>query len=188
VGTFAKLEKGIITKIKGENMNYLLFIVVLVAVIITAGCANYIPTQSFSPATMEADFGSPYSNSEQEVIVYSAQKTETFTSVFYNVASTKAAASGNTFVIIDARIKNIGADKITVFPHDFSMVASDGNRYEKIPYYGEDRLGAGELKKNQHKRGILLFEVPQNAKNLVLSYYIKGKLLTWKINETRGNY
>ena len=116
---FAILEKGIITKIKREDMKYLLFIVLLVSVIITAGCTNYIPKQSFSPATTEAEFGSAYSDSEQEVIVYSAQKNETFTSLFYNVSSTKEAASGNTFVIIDARIKNIGADKITVFPHDF---------------------------------------------------------------------
>lgn len=169
-------------------MKYLFFVVLLVTAVITAGCANHLPTQPFGPVTIEAEFGSPYSDSEQEVTVYSMQKNISYTSIFYNVSSVKEASNGNTFVIIDAQIKNSGADKITVFPHDFSMVASDGNRYEKIPYYGEDRLGAGELKKNQHKRGILLFEVPQNAKNLVLSYHIKGKLLTWKINETRGNY
>jgi hypothetical protein len=163
-------------------MKYLLFIVLLVAVIITAGCANYIPKQSFSPATTEADFGSAYSNSEQEVIVYSAQKNETFTSVFYNVSSTKEAASGNTFVIIDAQIKNIGADKITVFPHRFSIGDSDGNRFEKEPYHGSDWLMAGELNKNQYKEGKVLFEIPQNSKDLVLYYDLNGKLLSWKIN------
>ncbi len=163
-------------------MNYLLFVVVLVAVIITAGCANYIPTQSFSPATMEADLGSRYSDSEQEVIVYSAQKTETFTSVFYNVASTKAATSGNTFVIIDAQIKNVGADKIMVFPHRFSIGDSEGNRFDKEPFHGDGWLMAVELEKNQYKKGKVLFEVPQNAKNLVVYYDLNGKLLSWKIN------
>jgi uncharacterized protein (UPF0333 family) len=182
VSYFTKLEKGIITKIKGENMKYLLFMVLLVAVIITAGCANYIPKQPFSVATTEADFGSAYSNSEQEVIVYSAQKNETFTSVFYNVSSTKEAASGNTFVIIDARIKNIGADKITVFPHDFSMVDAEGKRFDKEPFHGDGGLMAGELEKNQYKKGKVLFEVPQNSKDLVVYYDLNGKLLSWKIN------
>jgi hypothetical protein len=163
-------------------MKYLLFIVLLVAVIITAGCANYIPKQSFSPTTTEADFGSAYSNSEQEVIVYSAQKNISYTSIFYNVSSTKEAASGNTFIIIDTRIKNIGADKITVFPHDFSMADSEGNRFEKEPYHGDGWLMAGELEKNQYMKGKVLFEVPQNAKNLVVYYDLYGKLLSWKIN------
>jgi len=162
-------------------MKYLFFVVLLMTAVITAGCTNHLPTQTFGPVTIEAEFGSPYSDSEQEVTVYSIQKNISYTSIFYNLTSVKEAANGNTFVIIDAQIKNIGADKITVFPHDFSIVASDGNRYEKIPYYGEDRLGAGELKKNQHKRGILLFEVSQNAKNVALYYHIKGKSLAWKI-------
>lgn len=162
-------------------MKYLFLVVLLVTAVITAGCTSYLPSEPFGTVTIDAEFGSPYSDSEQEVTVYSTQKNVSYTSIFYNVSSIKEAASGNTFVIIDAQIKNIGADKITVFPHDFSMVASDGTRYEKIPYYGEDRLGSGELKKNQHKRGIMLFEVSQNAKNVVLYYHIKGELLAWKI-------
>jgi hypothetical protein len=132
--------------------------------------------------TIEAEFGSAYSDAQREVTVYSTQKNVSHTSVFYNVSSTKEAGGGNTFVIIDAQIKNIGADSITVFPHDFSIVDSDGNRYEKQPYYGEDRLAAGELKKNQHKRGIMLFEVPQNAKKLLLNYKLNGKFIAWNIN------
>jgi hypothetical protein len=163
-------------------MKYLFFLVLLVAAVITAGCASHIPPQPFGSVIIEAEFGSPYSDSEQAVTVYSTQKNVSYTSIFYNVSSTKEAAKGNTFVIIDAQIKNIGADKITVFPHDFSMVDSDGNRYEKKPYHGEDRLGAGELEKNQYKKGIVLFEVPQTAKNLVLYYDFNGKRVSWKID------
>ena len=77
-------------------MRYLLFIVLLGAVI-TAGCFNTIPTQIFRPDATKAEFGSVYSDSEQAVTVFSAQKTKTFTSIFFNVSTTKEAAYGNTF-------------------------------------------------------------------------------------------
>jgi len=41
---------------------------------------------------------------------------------------------------------------------------------------------AGELNKNQYKKGKVLFEIPQNSKDLVLYYDLNGKLLSWKIN------
>ena len=74
-------------------MRYLLFVVVLAAVI-TAGCFNSLPTQIFRPDATEAEFGSTYSDSEQAVTVFSAQKTRTFTSVFYNVSSLKRSSKG----------------------------------------------------------------------------------------------
>lgn len=161
-------------------MRYLFFILVLTAVI-TAGCINTIPTQIFRPDTTKAEFGSAYSDSEQAVTVFSAQKTKTFTSVFFNVSTTKEAAKGNTFVIIDAQIQNIGAYRITVIPHRFSIVDYDGNRFEKEPYHGTDWLMAGELYKNQYKKGKVLFEIPQNSKDLLLYYDMNGKILSWKI-------
>jgi hypothetical protein len=165
---------------KREHMRYLLFIVVLTAVI-AAGCINTIPTHIFRPDAIESEFGSAYSDSEQAVTVFSAQKTTTFTSVFFNVSTTKEAENGYTFVIIDAQIQNIGDERITVFPHRFSIVDSDGNRFEKEPYHGPDGLMAGELYKNQYKRGKVLFEIPHNSKDLMLYYDMNGKLLSWKI-------
>ena len=162
-------------------MRYLLIVVVLAAVI-TAGCINPLPTQIFRPDATDAEFGSTYSDSEQAVTVFSAQKTRSFTSVFFNVSSTKEAAKGYTFVIIDAQIQNIGADRVTVIPHRFSIVDSDGNRFEKEPYHGSDWLMSGELPKNQYKKGKVLFEIPHNSKELVLHYDLNGKLLSWKIN------
>jgi len=61
-------------------MRYLLFVVVLAAVT-TAGCINTIPTKIFGPEATEAEFGSTYSDSEQAVTVFSAQKTKTFISI-----------------------------------------------------------------------------------------------------------
>jgi hypothetical protein len=163
-------------------MEYLLLIVLLVAVTITAGCADRIPPQSFGMAITEARFGTAYSDSGQAVTVYSAQKTKTFTSIVYNVPSTKEASAGKTFVIIDAQIQNSGADAITVFPHQFRVGDAEGNRFEKEPYHGEDWLMAGELGQNEYKRGKVLFEVPENAKNLVVVYDLNGKLISWKID------
>jgi hypothetical protein len=161
-------------------MRYLLFIVLLGA-IITTGCINTIPTQIFRPDAIKAEFGSAYSDSEQAVTVFSAQKTTTFTSIFFNAYATKEAANGNIFVIIDAQIQNIGDERITVFPHRFSIVDSEGNRFEKEPYHGTDGLIAGELYKNQNKKGKVLFEIPQNSKDLMLYYDMNGKIVSWKI-------
>ena len=162
-------------------MRYLLFIVLLGAVF-TAGCINTTPAQIFRPDATKAEFGSAYSDSEQAVTVFSAQKTKTFTSIFFNVSTTKEAANGNTFVIIDAQIQNIGADRIMVIPHRFSIADYDGNRFEKEPYHGSEWLMAGELFKNQYKKGKVLFEIPQNSKDLILYYDMNGKLFSWKIN------
>lgn len=162
-------------------MRYLLF-VVLLGTVITAGCINTTPTQIFRPDTIKAEYGYAYSDSEQSVTVFSAQKTKTFTSILFNVSTTKEAANGNTFVIIDAQIQNIGPDRITVIPHRFSIVDFEGNSFEKEPYHGSDWLMAGELYKNQYKKGKVLFEIPQNSKNLVLFYDMNGKLFSWEIN------
>ncbi len=89
----------------------------------------------------------------------------------------KKQQKGNTFVIIDAQIQNIGDERITVFPHKFSIVDSDGNRFEKEPYHGTDGLMAGELYKNQYKRGMVLFEIPHNSKDLMLYYDMNGTLI-----------
>jgi Domain of unknown function (DUF4352) len=174
------IKNDIIHEKKEEYMRCLLFIALLTAVI-TAGCFNTIPTHIFRPDAIESEFGSAYSDSEQAVTVFSAQKTKTFTSIFFNVSTIKEAANGNTFVIIDAQIQNIGAERITVIPHRFSIVDSEGNRFEKEPYHGTDWLMAGELYKNQYKKGKVLFEIPQNSKDLILYYDMNGKILYWKI-------
>lgn len=163
-------------------MKYLLLIVALIGATITAGCTGNLHPRVFGPVITEAQFGIPYSDSGQEVSVYSAQKSKMVTSVIYNVSSTKEAAGGKTFVIIDAHIKNTGADTITVFPHQFSIGDAEGNRFKKEPYYGEDWLTAGELGQNEYKRGKVLFEVPENAKNLVVLYDLNGKSISWKID------
>jgi hypothetical protein len=179
---YTKSEKGIIHKIKRELMKYLLLIIALTGATITAGCTGNLHPQVFGPAITEAQFGTAYSDSGQAVTVYSAQKTKTFTSIVYNVPSTKEASAGKTFVIIDAQIKNTGADPVTVFPHQFSIGDAEGNRFKKEPYYGDEWLKAGELRQNEYKRGKVLFEVPENSKNLVVLYDLNGKLVSWKID------
>ena len=163
-------------------MKYLLLIIALTGAIITAGCTINLRPSLPGQAMAEGQFGIPYSGPGQEVCVYSAQKSKMVTSVIYNVSSTKEATGGKTFVIIDAQIKNTGADPITVFPHQFSIGDAEGNMFKKEPFYGEEWLKAGELSHNEFKRGKVLFEVPENAKNLVVLYDLNGKLVSWKID------
>jgi len=72
--------------------------------------------------------------------------------------------------------------QIFVIPHRFSIVDYDGRRFEKEPYHGSEWLMAGELCKNQYKKGKVLFEIPQNSKDLILYYDMNGKIFSWKIN------
>jgi hypothetical protein len=58
---------------------------------------------------------------------------------------------------------------------------SEGNRFEKAPYHGEGWLMACQLDKNQYRKGKIVFEVPENAKNLFLYYDLNGRHLSWEI-------
>ena len=162
-------------------MEHPLFILVIVAGLVTAGCSGSISPQSFGQVPAVAHFGSDYSDSGQTITVYSAQKSRILTSTSDNLSSSKEAAGGKNFVIIEAQIKNTGDERIAVFPHRFSIVDSEGNRFEKAPYHGEGWLMACQLDKNQYRKGKIVFEVPENAKNLFLYYDLNGRHLSWEI-------
>lgn len=141
------------------------------------------------PTLLELTVPSTAENPERQVTVSSVQKTSTY--YWTGVSGTKyptTAKSGNTFIFIDAVVKNIGSDRMYASAGDFSMSDSEGNRYDPAMYSGDDSLGYfTELYKNQKVSGKVLFEVPQTAKSLVLYYdfgnaFSGTKLASWKIN------
>lgn len=162
-------------------MEHPLFILVIVAGLVTAGCSGSKSPQSFGQVPAVAHFGSEYSDSGQMITVYSAQKSRILTSTNDNLSSSLEAVEGKIFVTIDAQIKNTGAERITFFPHRFRIVDSDGNRFEKEPYHGTGWLMACQLDKDQYRRGKMVFEVPENTKNLFLYYDLNGRQLSWEI-------
>jgi FlaG/FlaF family flagellin (archaellin) len=146
--------------------------------------------QSGVPTSVELAIGGTATNPERQVTVFSAQKKPSYTWVgsSSSYTFTEKAKAGNTFIIIDAEVKNIGSDRMYASSGDFSVSDSEGNRYDPVMYVGDDSLGYfKELYKSQKVRGKVVFEVPLNASNLVLYYdfgnlFSGTKLASWKIN------
>jgi len=147
-------------------------------------------SQSDIPTDLDLTIGETASNPERQVTVYSAQKKSTYTwgGSSSSYIFTENAKAGNTFIIIDAEVKNIGSDRMYASTGDFSMSDSEGNRFDPEYYLGDDGLGySKELYKSQKTRGKVLFEVPQSANKLKLYYdfgnlFSGTKLASWKIN------
>jgi len=147
-------------------------------------------TRSGAPTQIDVSIGQSVSNPERQVTVFSAQKNPTYTwrGAASSYTYTEQPKPGNTFIIVDTDIKNIGSDRIYASSGDFSMSDSEGNRYDPEFYAGDDGLSIlQELYKNQKTRGKLIFEVPQNAKKLKLYYdlgnlFTGTKLASWSVN------
>jgi len=146
-------------------------------------------TQSGVPTSVELAIGGTASNPDRTVTVFSAPKTTTYS--WTGASGTKyptTAKIGNTFIMVDAEVKNIGSDRMYASAGDFSMSDSEGNRYDPTMYTADDSFGYfTELYKNQKIRGKVLFEVPKSANNLILYYdfgnvFSGTKLASWKIS------
>jgi hypothetical protein len=124
--------------------------------------------------------GQTATSSVSQVTVYSAQRTDSYTysSSISGYTPTESATSGNTFIIVDAQVRNTGSNEIYASASDFSLSDPEGNRYDPQMYLGNDGLGyLQELFKNQQKRGKVLFQVPSTATNLIL-YYNFGNVIS----------
>jgi hypothetical protein len=147
-------------------------------------------TQSGIPTSVELAIGGTATNPERQVTVFSVQKVPSYTWVGSSSSYkfTENAKTGNTFIIVDAEVKNIDSDRMYASSGDFSISDSEGNRYDPEMYAGDDGLGYfKELYKSQKVRGKVIFEVPLHANNLVLYYdfgnlFSGTKLASWKIN------
>jgi hypothetical protein len=147
------------------------------------------PDDSSISAELELSIGQSATTSKQQVTVFSARKTSsyTWTGSTSSYTFTEKATSGKTFILVEAEIKNIGSDRMYASAGDFSISDSEGNRYDPELYAGEDALGLfQELYKNQKVKGKVVFEIPTSADNLILYYdfgdIISGtRLASWKI-------
>ena len=100
----------------------------------------------------------------------------------------ETASPGKIFVIVDAVIKNIGAQSIYASSTQFSITDSKGYKYDPdFMYFGDDGLKIQQLYLNQLTRGKILFSIPSDATGLKLQYdfgnAISGpKLVTWPLD------
>lgn len=201
-----------------QNYNWGIVIAILIFVIFATGCvgtsseqkvvvatnptidihktstARYTTQTTTSvpsvPTEVDLTIGQTASNPQKQVIVYSAQIIPSYTwkGISQSYTYTQKPSTGNTFILVDTEVKNIGSDRMYASAGDFSVSDSDGNRYDTTMYYGDDGLGyLKELYQNQKTRGKVIFEVPTGSKQLKLYYdfgnlFSGTQLASWKIN------
>lgn len=154
----------------------------------TTQAATPIATQT-SPTELNLKVGETAKTSKIEVSVISAQKANSYNyySDILKETQREEAGPGKTYVLVDAEIKNVGSDSAFVGYTEFSITDSEGYKYDPTMYLGQDRLEAvKELYQNQKMKGKILFEIPENAKNIKLQYdfgnlFIGTKLASWSI-------
>jgi len=131
--------------------------------------------------------GETAKTSKIEVTLLSAQKTKSYTYYVNEMEFSHEARPGNIFVLAEFEIKNIGSEREYVGFSQISLIDSEGIRYDPGIYLGQDALPAlKELYKNEKTKGIVLFEIPENASGLKVRYdfgnlLVGVKLATWTI-------
>jgi hypothetical protein len=94
---------------------------------------------------------------------------------------------GDIFVIITCNIKRTGSGSYNYYSHNFWLLDSDGYRYDKEYYYGDNELERNqELHTGQQTQGVLLFEVPASMTGLKAQYEFSGlfssDIVSWVIH------
>ena len=132
-------------------------------------------------ADLNIELGQAAKTSKISVKVTSATKTDHYDyySDTLEQTTTEEASPGKVFVIADVLIKKVGGDEVYAGSSKFSMIDSEGVRYDhELSYQGDDKLVEfEETHLNQRMRGSVLFMVPEDAKGLKI-WYDFGDLFT----------
>ena len=80
------------------------------------------------------------------------------------------ATTGNVFLVAEVLIENSGVAKAPYNPLYFTVKDGDGFEYNAALVAGDSSLKSGELAQGEKARGVVAFEVKQDAKGIVLSY------------------
>ena len=80
------------------------------------------------------------------------------------------AKPGRTYVIADVTIESVTRDNAPYNPLYFKVKDSEGMEYDAGLFGPDNSLKSGELTKGDKSRGSVAFDVPSDAKGLVLSY------------------
>ncbi len=145
------------------------------------------PVESIAPEMLSVPLGEGASDGTASVIVFSAKKTNQYS--YYSETVKKiqneTAPPGKIFVIVDAGIKNIGAQVLNASSSSFSITDSNGYKYDPSNY-GNGGLTMQQLYLNQTSTGKILFVIPKESTGLRLQYnfgdFATGpKLVAWPI-------
>ena len=125
-------------------------------------------------ADLNMELGRAAKTSKISVKVISTTKTDHYDyySDTLKQTTTEEASLGKVFVIAEVLIKKVGGDEVYAGSSKFSMIDSEGVRYDPEPSdQGDDKLVEfEETHLNQRMRGSVLFMIPEDAKGLKIWY------------------
>lgn len=78
------------------------------------------------------------------------------------------AKDGKIFIVASVLIENVGKKDVSYNPFYFKMIDAEKFEYEKGIVSDDNRLTSGELSEGGKTKGTVVFEVPNDAKGLVL--------------------
>ena len=94
------------------------------------------------------------------------------------IGDVQKARAGNTFVLADVTIQNSGSAALPYNPLYFKVMDGDGYEYDETLNPQTNSLKDGSLAPGRKVRGTVAFEVPKDAKGLVVEYKPLGLLST----------
>ncbi|MDM7940083.1 MAG: DUF4352 domain-containing protein [Methanothrix sp.] len=133
-----------------------------------------------TPAQQNLSVGQATQNAVQKVTVKSAVKVDHYE---WGSGYQDYASSGNTYLIVDAEVENIGTESFFAFIGNFTVSDSSDYKYEYALYLAGDEFDSVTLYTGQKTSGKILFEVPTTATGLKLAYDL-GNVLSGPILAT----
>lgn len=159
--------------------------------VVTSSAPISTPTPTPTPSIEKLilKVGETAKTSKLEVTVLSVERTKAYQyySDIFKEMMTEKAKPGNDFVIADVIIRNVGSDRVYVALGSFSLVDSNGYRYDPELFLGDDKIDfLQELYPGEVIRGKVLFEVPEQAIGLKIRYdfgnlFVGVRLASWEI-------
>jgi Domain of unknown function (DUF4352) len=80
------------------------------------------------------------------------------------------AKPGRVFVVADVTVESVTREKAVYNPLYFKAKDADGYEYTASLLAGDQGLKSGELNPGEKARGTVAFDVPSEAKGLIMSY------------------
>lgn len=155
------------SRIHGRPLMALLVMALLTAPlpILAAGCGD--TDKSVEEALNEA--ADDIQQAIEEATAHTVEVTG-FTCPIPEDDNTGTADEGNVFASVNVKIKNDSDEEVIVSSASFSIEDEDGTMYDSsILYDGPNAIGAADtLAPGEELEGILVFEVPAEAKPKVL--------------------
>lgn len=135
--------------------------------------AEETPEQS-TGGTVDAGLGDIIEGERLALVAYSAERTTT-------VGEYTEADAGNEFVVVDMAAKNKDDSEYINFSSFLQLSVRDSEAYEYDQAFtlSGDELDSGELAPGEVTRGIVAFEVPEEAAGLALTVDLDESLFSY---------